>query len=61
VNLALLLDVLRPIKLDDQTVREANKVDNVRADGGLPAEFHTQLARSQEMPQTLFCRGGVVA
>ncbi len=61
VNLALLPGVLRPIKLDDQAVREANKVDHVRADGGLSAEFHAQFAGSQKMPQTLFCRRGVVA
>ncbi|HJS08799.1 MAG TPA: hypothetical protein VJ809_14120 [Pirellulales bacterium] len=57
----MVLDMLRPVKLDDQAVRKANEIDNVRADGGLPAKSDSQLAGSQEMPQALFGVGGLVA
>jgi hypothetical protein len=46
--------MLRPVEFDDQVVWEANEIDDVRADGGLPAEFDAQLLGAQEMPQSFF-------
>jgi hypothetical protein len=51
VPLRVVLDMLRAIQFDDQAVREANEIDNVRSDGGLPTEFDVEPAGSQECPR----------
>jgi hypothetical protein len=53
--------MLRAIELDDEFGREANEVDNVRADRGLAAKLvATEFLGAEEMPETFFGVGRLV-
>jgi hypothetical protein len=46
-----------PIYLDDQVQLRTAKIDDQRTDRMLPAEFHTELAGSQLLPEQIFTPG----
>jgi hypothetical protein len=53
--------MLRSIKLDNQPMREANEIHNVRTNRGLAAEFNAELASPEKKPQPSFRRRWIIA
>jgi hypothetical protein len=51
----MILGMLRAVAFDDQAMLEADKIDDIGADGNLPSPFRRlQPSISQEAPQRLF-------
>jgi hypothetical protein len=58
----LVLEVLRSVELHDQTILQADEVDDVRSQRGLSAKLvAARLPRSQEDPQALLGGRGLIA
>jgi hypothetical protein len=58
----ILFEMLRPVEFDDETLGQANEVDDVGAERRLPTELvGIELPSSQESPQFLLCSRGLTA